>query len=78
MKYKLQHFKDAVAEPMPEYLRDRVTDGMCSINGITCTFVHMAYRNGGYIRVPVPFFAILDPANDNVEQEYNKLCAAAY
>ena len=78
MKYELQHYKDASLEPMPEYIRNRMMSGRCNINGIDCYWVHIAYRNGDYIKVPVPSATIIDPANDNIEQGFNSLMAAAY
>ena len=78
MKYELQHYQDAALEPMPEHVRFRMMAGRCSINGIDCNWVHIAYRNGDYIRVPVPSTTIVDPANDNIEKGFNRLLAAAY
>ena len=77
MKYELQHYKDAVAEPMPEYIRNRITvwGERCSVNGIDCNWVHIAYRNGDYKRIPVSVWAILEP--NRVEREWNRVCAAA-
>ena len=77
MKYELQHYKDAAAEPMPEHILNRMMAGSCNVNGIDCNWVHIAYRNGDYIRVPVPSATIVDPANDNIEKGFNRLCAAA-
>ena len=78
MKYELQHYKDAASEPMPDYIHHRVQAGFCSVDGIDCVYVHLAYRNGDYKRVPVPTSIIVNPANDNIEKGFNKICAAAY
>ena len=78
MKYKLQHYKDALAEPMPAYIRHRIMDWdkRCIINGKTCNYVHVAYRNGDYIRVPVSIEAVIDPKK--IAREFKKVCAASY
>ena len=78
MKYELQHYKDAASNPMPEYIKYRVMEGGCNVNGIDCYWISVAYRNGDYARVPVPCITVIDPANDNIEKGFNRLNAAAY